>query len=258
MPVNRFNHTSWMALVTPTDRPKSVCNRCVIEVFGEVFVLSIGFRIFCLYRGFCHMTESNPSFSLFSEHTGNAGNTGLVFQFEFDDPDENLNTTLCFTKLNVTVLKAEDLKKRTEKVLDLHFCEYETQSNEHSFELFCRHPESGISMYDNCKTLDRRAWNEILNECTCSYEQKQEFKQLCESDGSIVFEKEDIKEPGVLGGVCVAIASSGEIKYTVLAIVTNMSPPYPDGQGQTKRLYRAVKMTKISQLLKEAEKSNTA
>ena len=36
-----------MAVVTPTDRPKSVRNRCVIEVFGGVFVLSIGFRIFC-------------------------------------------------------------------------------------------------------------------------------------------------------------------------------------------------------------------
>ena len=29
-----------MAIVTPTDRPKSVRNRCVIEVFGGVFVLS--------------------------------------------------------------------------------------------------------------------------------------------------------------------------------------------------------------------------
>ena len=39
-PVNRFNHTSWMAVVTPTDRPKSVRNRCVIELFVELFVLS--------------------------------------------------------------------------------------------------------------------------------------------------------------------------------------------------------------------------
>ena len=34
-----------MAVVTPTDRPKSVRNRCVIEVFGDFFVLSVGFRI---------------------------------------------------------------------------------------------------------------------------------------------------------------------------------------------------------------------
>ena len=58
VPVNRFNHTSWMTVVTPTDRPKSVRNRCVIEVFGGVFVLSIGFRIFCWYRGFRHRSES--------------------------------------------------------------------------------------------------------------------------------------------------------------------------------------------------------
>ena len=39
-PVNRFNHTSWVAIATPTDRPKSVRNRCVIEGFGGAFVLS--------------------------------------------------------------------------------------------------------------------------------------------------------------------------------------------------------------------------
>ena len=34
------NHTSWMTVVTPSDRPKSVRNRCVIELFGDIFVLS--------------------------------------------------------------------------------------------------------------------------------------------------------------------------------------------------------------------------
>ena len=32
-----------MAIVTPTDHPKSVRNRCVIEVFGGVFALSYCF-----------------------------------------------------------------------------------------------------------------------------------------------------------------------------------------------------------------------
>ena len=32
-PVNQVNHTSWVAVVTPTDRPKSVRNRCLIELF---------------------------------------------------------------------------------------------------------------------------------------------------------------------------------------------------------------------------------
>ena len=36
--VNRLNHTSRVVVVTPTDRPKSVRNRCAIEVFGGVFV----------------------------------------------------------------------------------------------------------------------------------------------------------------------------------------------------------------------------
>ena len=32
-----------MAIVTPTDRPKSVRNRCVIDVFDGVFVFSCYF-----------------------------------------------------------------------------------------------------------------------------------------------------------------------------------------------------------------------
>ena len=40
-PVNQVNHTSWVAVVTPTDRPKSVRNRCLIELFcGVVCVVT--------------------------------------------------------------------------------------------------------------------------------------------------------------------------------------------------------------------------
>ena len=39
-PVNQVNHTNWLIVFTPTDRPKSVRNRCVIELFVDVFVLS--------------------------------------------------------------------------------------------------------------------------------------------------------------------------------------------------------------------------
>ena len=35
------NHTSWVAVVTPTDRPKSVHNCCLIELFVVLFVLSL-------------------------------------------------------------------------------------------------------------------------------------------------------------------------------------------------------------------------
>ena len=45
--VNRFNQTSGVAVVTPTDRPKSVRKRCVIEDFGGVFcVVPLLFWIF--------------------------------------------------------------------------------------------------------------------------------------------------------------------------------------------------------------------
>ena len=40
-PVNMVNHTSWVAVVTPTDRPKSFSNRFVIELFVALFVLSL-------------------------------------------------------------------------------------------------------------------------------------------------------------------------------------------------------------------------
>ena len=37
----QWSHTSWVTVVTPTDRPKSVRNRCVIELFVTLFVLSL-------------------------------------------------------------------------------------------------------------------------------------------------------------------------------------------------------------------------
>ena len=47
------------AVVNQTDRPKSVLNCCVIELFGRDFVLSLcPFGAFW-YRGFCHRTESD-------------------------------------------------------------------------------------------------------------------------------------------------------------------------------------------------------
>ena len=41
-PVNQVNHTSWVDVVTSTDRPKSVRNCCVIELFcGVVCVVTL-------------------------------------------------------------------------------------------------------------------------------------------------------------------------------------------------------------------------
>ena len=52
MLVNWFYHTSWITIiVTQTDLSKSVRNYCVIEVFGGVFVLSLGFFNFMLVKG---------------------------------------------------------------------------------------------------------------------------------------------------------------------------------------------------------------
>ena len=59
-PVNQVNHTSWVAVVTPLDRPKSVRNCCLIELFcGVVCVVTLPFWYFCWCRGFCHRTGSD-------------------------------------------------------------------------------------------------------------------------------------------------------------------------------------------------------
>ena len=40
-PVNQVNNTSWVAIFTQTDRPKSVRNHSVIELFGGVVCVVI-------------------------------------------------------------------------------------------------------------------------------------------------------------------------------------------------------------------------
>ena len=66
------NHTSWVALVTPTDRPKSVRNRCLIELFcGVVCVVTLP----CWCRGFCHRTESDLFLFLSVKHHLTRDNT---------------------------------------------------------------------------------------------------------------------------------------------------------------------------------------
>ena len=80
------NHTSWVALVTPTDRPKSVRNRCLIELFcGVVCVVILPFWHFCWCRGFCHRTESD----LFPFLLG----TRKIIKPQFWDPDRKISVS---------------------------------------------------------------------------------------------------------------------------------------------------------------------
>ena len=64
-----FNHNfnSWVVIDTPTDRPKSVRNHCVIEVFGGVFVLSRCFLDFSVGVGalFIGLSQISFFFSLY-------------------------------------------------------------------------------------------------------------------------------------------------------------------------------------------------
>ena len=58
-PVNRFKYTSWVAIVTPTDRPKSVRDRCEINFSYCFRVVALLFGFFCGCSGLCHRTESD-------------------------------------------------------------------------------------------------------------------------------------------------------------------------------------------------------
>ena len=65
--VYQFNHNSWVTVISPTNRPKSVHNRCEIEVFYGDFVLSCCFLKFSVgVRAFVMGLSQNSSF--FSSH----------------------------------------------------------------------------------------------------------------------------------------------------------------------------------------------
>ena len=49
--VNRFNHTSWVAVLTPPDRPKWVRNRYVIEVLMAFLCSHVAFLEFSVDAG---------------------------------------------------------------------------------------------------------------------------------------------------------------------------------------------------------------
>ena len=75
----RFNHTNGLAVVTQTDRPKSVRNLCVIEFFGGAFcVVTLLFGFFFRCRGFCLRTESDL-FLFFLRDTRSLWLTSVAF-----------------------------------------------------------------------------------------------------------------------------------------------------------------------------------
>ena len=77
-PVNQVNHTSWVAVVTPTDRPKSVRNRCVIELFcGVVCIVTLHLWHFCWYMGFVIGLSQISSFFSYSNGPPQVGPQSL-------------------------------------------------------------------------------------------------------------------------------------------------------------------------------------
>ena len=87
------NHTSWVALVTPTDRPKSVRNRCLIEPFCGVvcavtcpFDISVGVGAFVIGLGqissfLSFLRVEDPSRSRVPFRTLDSNNSSTFFFF---------------------------------------------------------------------------------------------------------------------------------------------------------------------------------
>ena len=120
-----------MDVVTPTDRLKSVRNRCEIGSFGGVFVLSMGCWMFCWYTGFRHGTESELVLSPFLNSMTDLHNikdapfnyisVQLHFRFDLLSPRRTwMCTALNTLKGDCTVLNTliGDLFPRYERGLD--------------------------------------------------------------------------------------------------------------------------------------------
>ena len=62
-PLNPFNHADWVTIVAPTDRPKSVRNRCVIGLFVSS-LCNFDLHFLSIW-GVCHATVSDLFHFLF-------------------------------------------------------------------------------------------------------------------------------------------------------------------------------------------------
>ena len=84
-PINWFNHTSWVAVVTPTDGPKSDRNCCVIKVFGGFLCCQVVIgpsQISSFFSWICVMIISNGSIRHTATCVGaQRGESFALFQF---------------------------------------------------------------------------------------------------------------------------------------------------------------------------------
>ena len=108
------NHTSWVAVVTPTDRPKSVRNCCLIELFcGVVRVVTLPFWHFCWCRGFCHRTGSDLLLFVYIHVNSSEVNCNLILISKFVVSKQKRSSEGC-SKLkmswNMTTLRVNGLQ----------------------------------------------------------------------------------------------------------------------------------------------------
>ena len=157
------------------------------------------------------------------------------------EPDVAVDIPYHNFDLNIAVVELGNVHTQPGKTVPTF---KEIQSKEVKFDLWFN-IDGYRDLVEDCCSIDR---NQIGN-----YQCDIPFRERCGTDGSIVFEKEVIEQPGVLGSICLAKSDGDDDThaYNALAMVTDMSSPYKkDDNQQQKRLYRALKMSKISQELK--------
>ena len=177
-----------------------------------------------------------------SKEINQLSNILINFYDEEEVYDEVASIPYHSDKLNFAIVELIQRPNQSNKTISKF--SFETLRKEATFDLCCN-DNGKRNIYEDC--FARKAMSIASIPCNHS------FRELCDADGILVFEKEDIKENGILGSVCLAKSDSGDDdhSYKALAIVTNMSSPYMDDEtGTSRRLYRAVKMSKISQELK--------
>ena len=110
-----------MTALTPTDRPKSVRYRCVIEVFGGVFILSIGCRIFCV--GIWVFVIGLSQISFFFSQNGSSIATEYVVNTKSWNFKQRITSTLI--RFNSINCRMEFLKFHRRLIVTVLYDKYE-------------------------------------------------------------------------------------------------------------------------------------
>ena len=107
------NHTSWVAVVTPTDRPKSVRNCCLMELFCDVVcVVSLPFWHFCWCKKILKLFKHLNLYYMHSP-TYKHGSYTKLLQIKLFTAKKSLEMALKYTKMTKSKKTSKRVKNLT-------------------------------------------------------------------------------------------------------------------------------------------------